>query len=150
MRPIDKIAKTQINKYSGIKPKRILKVPSSPEEQLRILVNKGREVLVNTVAELVPEKGKLTKNVSVSFDIPATNNHTIIKVEESAENKQFLRDLVVGVKHRQRDRLTSNLVLNRKHKHEIIDYLKSAKSQEELEQFIKQLSEKTDKFYNSL
>ena len=125
MRIIDKTLKTNLN-HTAINKirKNTRKVAMTPEEQIKSLVAKGREVLANMVAELVPEKGKLNKSVSISFNVPATNNRTIIAVEESAENKLIHRDLVVGVRHQQRDRLTSNILLMKKPKQEIIDYLK--------------------------
>lgn len=134
--------------------KNTVKVAKTPEEQMVILVDKGREVLAKMVVEFVPEEGRITRPVSVSFDVPATNNHTIISVEESAvkspKKKHPLRDLIVGVRHKQRDRLTSNIVLNQKQKKEIIDYLKNNQSQEQLIKSIRQLSDKTDEYYNSL
>ena len=126
------------------------KVTLTPDEQLKILSKKSTEALKGMVEEHVPEKGKLHQKVSVSFDVPATNNCTSILVEESADNNLENRDLIVGVRHKLRDRQISRFLLTQKSKQDIINYLKNTDSQAEIIKNIKDLSDKTDDYYNSL
>ncbi len=127
-----------------------IKVNLTAEEQLKELTKRSTETLQEMVKLHVPEKGRMPKAVSVSFDIPATNNHTILTVEESAENKQENRDLIVGVRHKQRDRLLSKLLVNKKSKQDILKYLLDSDNQVVIIKNIKDLSKSTDDYYSKL
>ncbi len=151
MRVTDKLSilNTKRPQTKGIKRTQA-KVSLTPDEQLKKLTQNGTAVLRDMVVEYVPVKGKLYKTVSVSFDVPSSNNVTVLYVEESAKDKLENRDLLVGVRHKQRDRLTSNFLLSEKKKQEIVDYLSNSKNQDSIIRKIKSLSDKTDDYYNSL
>ncbi|MBQ9246056.1 hypothetical protein IJ182_07310 [bacterium] len=126
------------------------KVAKSKEQVLQGLTKASSELLCTLVERDVPEHGPIQKLVVVKFDIPDSNNVTLLSVENSAENKLENRDLIVGVRHKLRDRLTSNILVNRKNKKEILQYLRDPKNQPEIIDSIKNLSKKTDDYYNTL
>ncbi len=140
--------------YQTQKPQKIRrranKLTLSQDEQLKILTKRSTEVLNSMVEQYVPERGRIEKPVSVSFDVPVTNNFTVISVEESAANRLENRDLIVGVRHKQRDRLISKFLLSQKSKKEIMDFLKTPGNQVIITADIKDLSRETDDYYNSL
>lgn len=143
-------------KYTTYKPQPIKpgrkakKVTNSKEQAMQGLTKASVELLSQLVERDVPEYGPIEKVVIVKFDIPESNNVTLLKVENSAENKQEHRDFIVGVRHKLRDRLTSNILANRKSKKEILQYLQDPKNQSTIIGSINKLSQKTDDYYNSL
>ena len=123
---------------------------TKPDEQLKLLTIKSVDTLKKLVEEKIPVQGRPAESVSVSFNIPATNNKSIILVEESAENKDIYRDIMLGVRHKQRDRLISKILLPKATKNEVISYLEDTKNHAQIIESIQSLSDETDEYYNSL
>ncbi len=126
------------------------KAAPTKEFILQSLTQKAMEVMHKSIEEDVPDNAPITKNVMVKFEIPETNNICLISVENSSEDKNTQRDFIIGVRHKQRDKVISNIVLQDKTKKELFEFLEDINNQETIINTINHLSAKTDDYYNSL
>jgi hypothetical protein len=81
--------------------------------------------------------------------VPETNNQALMIVEQNSKEPKTQRNLLIGVRHKNRDRLTSNL-LEVGTKQDILEYLKKEDNTQEIIDSVNHLSEKTDDFYSQL
>lgn len=114
---------------------------------MNLLVPKAKEVLEQKAEKEVPENG-LFKHCFVTIVIPKSNNKGLISIEPDPKNPKELRTLIVGAHHKNRDRLSSNIMITGTKK-EIMDYLKSDDNREEIVNSILELSKSVDDFYGA-
>lgn len=122
--------------------------PLSFEERLDRLFSKCKEAFVSELDRRIPQNGMFSQ-IGTALKIPGTNNVAVLIISADMENPKEMRNLQVGVKHQNSDRLISNYVLNGT-KQEIIDFLANNKNDEEIKFLIKTLSKETDRYYSSL
>lgn len=134
------------SKYQGLSKGKIAML--SKDEKMQILVPKGSDLLMQRVEREVPENGKF-KKISVSFDIPDTQNKAQFFIEADAKDYKDKRILSIGVHHQNSDRVVSNYMFKGT-KQEIIDYLKDSKNFPEFTQTVNELSTAVDDYYASL
>lgn len=126
------------------------KMTETKEQALHRVMTLQLENLAQIVERDIPENGKIIQPAVINFEIPQTNNIAICAVEDSTKDKLENRDLIVGVRHKNGDRVAANFLYMRKKKPEILAYLKDEASREEILKSILHLSDKTDEYYNSL
>ena len=88
------------SKYQGLSKGKIAML--SKDEKMQILVPKGSDLLMQRVEREVPENGKF-KKISVSFDIPDTQNKAQFFIEADAKDYKDKRILSIGVHHQNSD-----------------------------------------------
>lgn len=121
---------------------------SDKKTKMNKLVPKTKEVLSEIAKREVPENGSFQK-VFVFFDIPETSNRAMLYIEPDATDSKTKRTLSVGVHHKDRDRLTSNFLVNGSNE-DIQKFLADETNSAQIIEAINTLSEKTDNFYSSL
>jgi hypothetical protein len=132
--------------FSGLKKdKPIMRDKTS---KINVLVPATKKFLADAVEKEVPENGSF-KKVFLTFDVPETNNQALMIVEQNSKEPKTQRNLLIGVRHKNRDRLTSNL-LEVGTKQDILEYLKKEDNTQEIIDSVNHLSEKTDDFYSQL
>lgn len=134
------------SKYQGLSKGKIAML--SKEEKMQILIPKGSDLLMQRMEREVPENGKFQK-ISVSFDIPDTQNKAQFLIEADAKDYKDQRILSIGVHHQNSDRVISNYMFKGT-KQEIIDYLKDNSNFPEFTQTVNELSDSVDDYYASL
>jgi len=144
MTSIDKNFDNNLNKQMPQGEKK----PLSLEERLDKLFAKCKEAFVSELDRRLPQNGTFAQ-IGTALKIPGTNNVAILIISADSEDPKEKRNLQVGVKHQNSDRLISNYILNGT-KQEIIDYLSNKKNDEEIKFLIKTLSKETDRYYSSL
>ena len=84
------------------------------------------------------------------MSIPESQNQGLIAVEESSKDSKNLRNLLLGVRHKDRDRLASVYLLQNCPKAEIIKFLNDNSNIQDIIDTINKLSDETDDYYSSL
>lgn len=120
--------------------------PMSNDDLTFKLINASMEYLNNAVEREVPENGKFTK-VYVSFDIPESSNLGLLYVTHDEEDPKTKRRLILGVRHKNRDRLVSNQLLTGT-KEDILKYLSDLNNKAEIKALLCDLSNKSDEYYS--
>ncbi len=118
-------------------------------ERMNILIPKSKEVFSQIVEKEVPENGNFRK-VFITMSIPESQNQGLIAVEESSKDSKNLRNLLLGVRHKDRDRLASVYLLQNCPKAEIIKFLNDNSNIQDIIDTINKLSDETDDYYSSL
>ena len=118
----------------------------SKEERLNNITDKVRQVAIERVEREVPENGKFG-GISISFDVPTTNNEAKIIISHDEIEPKTLRRIAIGVHRNGSDRLNSSYILKGTKK-EILEYLKNQESQSKIVEVAGQLSDSVDKYYS--
>lgn len=118
----------------------------SKEERLNNVVDKVRQVAAERSEREVPENGKFSA-ISISFDVPTTNNEAKVIISHDEIEPKNLRRIAIGVHRNGSDRLTSSYILKGTKK-EILEYLKNPESQDKIVKVAGQLSDGVDKYYS--
>ena len=121
----------------------------SKEEKMNLLVPKSKEFFSDMVSREVPENG-LFRNVFITLTLPESQNKALLSVEQSSKDPKTLRNLLLGVKHKDRDRLTSVYLKQNCSKAEILKYLNDKSNDDDIKKTIQELSDKTDDYYSTL
>ena len=116
--------------------------------ELPEIITKSRAELTDMIERMVPENGKFYK-VGVTFDIPNTFNEAILTVMHDAENPKNLRQLNVGIHHRNSDKLFS-MYTQKGTNGDILNYLKQPNCESDILKQIKDLSKTMEDHYSSL
>ena len=124
------------------------KMTLTPNEEnfKKVVVPKVHEFFSDMVEKQVPENG-LFRKITLSFEVPDTNNIGVYSIEYDHKNPKVQRYLTLGVHHKNSDRLVSNIILKGT-KQEILDYIKSHENQTKTIEMSKELSDKVDEFYS--
>ena len=118
------------------------------DKEKRIYMLKECSKKLSSQAEMeVPENGDF-KPTGISYLINGTNNVAILEVSKNTENPKTQRDLNIGVRHKNSDKVYNNFAVYTGTKREIIDFLKDIDIT--LENNIMDLSELVDKSCSSL
>ena len=123
-----------------------LKLMSKDEKMLK-LIDASIKYLNGTLEREMPENGKFAK-VFVSFDIPNTNNEAILFAKYDEEEPVSKRRLILGVRHKNRDRLASAQLICGS-KNDILEYLSNSQNKSEIKSLLENLSKNTDDYYSS-
>lgn len=118
------------------------------ETVLNKIVTKSNEMIASAAEKQVPENGKFTP-LTISYNIPDSMNMAKITIECDENEPKTTRRVSVGVHHQNADRLISNYIF-KGDKSKVIEYLNNADNSSEFIKTIKELSEKTDNYYNNL
>lgn len=132
--------------FSGVR-KETGKMPDK-ETVLNKIVTTSNGMLASAAEKQVPENGKF-KPITIEYKIPDTVNMAKITIECDENEPKATRRLSVGVHHQNADRLISNYVF-KGDKNQVIEYLNNADNAPDFVNTIKELSEKTDDYYNNL
>ncbi len=119
------------------------------EARMNILIPKSQEAFAQIVSAQVPENGSF-RNVFVTLGLPESQNEAILSVEQSSKAPKTLRNLLLGVKHQDRDRLFSVYLKQNCSKDEILKYLNDKSNNDLIKKTIQELSDKTDDYYSTL
>ena len=118
----------------------------SEENFKKVVVPKVHEFFSDMVEKQVPENG-LFRKITLSFEVPDTNNVGVYSIEYDHKNPKVQRYLTLGVHHKNSDRLVSNIVLKGT-KQDILDYIKNSENQTKTIEMSRELSDKVDEFYS--
>ena len=134
------------SKYQGLSKGKIAML--SKEEKMQILIPKGTDFLMQRIEKEVPENGKF-KKLSVSFDIPDTQNKAQFIVEADGKDFKDQRRVSIGVHHKNSDRVISNYMFKGT-KQEVLAYLNNPENFEDFTKTVNELSTAVDDYYASL
>lgn len=118
----------------------------SKEERLNNIVDKVRQAVYERAEMEVPENGKFG-GISVSFDVPTTDNEAKVIICHDEIDPKNLRRVAIGVHRNGSDRLNSSYILKGTKK-EILEYFKNPESQSKIVKVAGQLSDSVDKYYS--
>ena len=79
--------------------------------------------------------------------MPDSNNNGLLYIIPHPKNNKTERIFLIGVHHKNSDRLFSNEILTGTKK-EIINFIKDSKNQKEITDTVYKLSKQSDSFYN--
>ncbi len=116
------------------------------EDFEKIIIPKAQAYLAETAQREVPENGLFTK-VYAAFEVPDSNNNGLLYIIPHPKNNKTERIFLIGVHHKNSDRLFSNEILTGTKK-EIINFIKDSKNQKEITDTVYKLSKQSDSFYN--
>lgn len=88
-----------------------MSIQKTPEEQLRFLAGRAAEVMIQRIEDEVPPSGSFG-NISVSFEIPGTENKAVLLIEHSLTGASDQRRLQIGAFRKGTDRLHCNYLLH--------------------------------------
>ncbi len=94
----------------------------------------------------VPENGKFSPK-AIQFMITGTDNIARLEVSYNVDNPKDLRDVNIGVRHKNSDRMYNNFGIYTGTKKEIIEYLKNIDIESVLGD-VMNLSSKVDEYYS--
>lgn len=117
-------------------------VQMMPEEQWCFLVGRVAEVMTERIHNEIPQSGDF-KTISVSFQIPSTNNKGYMFIEPSLTGTPKQRRLRIGVCRKGDDKLHSYYLLHDTTER-IAEYLQSDKIVKVLIENFQVLSDRVD------
>ena len=114
-------------------------------EKMCWLISKVNELMIKRIIEEVPESGKFG-NITVSYNIPDTQNRGLLMVEPSLTVDDFRR-LSVCVVRNETDRVYQNYVIHGSNS-DLIEYLSDEKGVDKLKDIYIRLSQSADEFWD--